>query len=1087
MTGARSDGVVALVGTGPRGLSVLERLLLRAEADPDARPLDIWTIDDVEPGVGRIWRVDQSRWPTMNTVAGEVTMYSAPADLPTRLGAGPSLVSWAARHDDPAVRAVGPGAYAPRYVYGLYLRSVYRALCALAPPHARVRPYVGRVVGLEPAPPGWALALETGDTLTADSVVLATGHSRYRPDPVERGFLGRAGARYVRGDSAADLPLDGLGPGDTVGLIGLGLSFHDVVVMLTSGRGGRFAAGPGGRLRYRPSGQEPRIVAGSRSGLPYPARGRNQKPAEHVHRPVFLAEPAVSALRAAAVAATGGPQLDFVRDVWPLLLAEIQLLHDVTVLRGRAGAGAAADFADRVRAERTAGYPVHLRGPAGIADTPLLDLRRLADPLAGRRFGSAADFRALLLDRLAADLAAAEVGNLDHPVKAALDALRDVRSTLRGIVDFGGLTPASHRRDFLGWFHGLYNCLAAGPPRLRIAQLAALVAAGAVELVGPDVQVGTDPRTGAPTLSSPRVAGSGRTVDLLVDARLPRPDVRRDTSPLIRQLLERGHAVEYRNGGSDGFDTGGLAVDPATFAAVDASGRPVAGLFALGIPTEHTRWFTHMGSGRPGRSSLFGADAERVAAGVWSALAAGRPDPGRGRAGGRAGGAPVTAPRPVFYTARHLGALLQRAGVDAAERRRLQAVAAVLPFRVNGHVVEELIDWSAVPDDPIFQLTFPQAGMLAEQARAEIERLLPGGAGELAAAVRRVRLGLRPHPGGQLTLNSVHEGDTLVPGLQHKYAETVLVFPRQGQSCHSYCSYCFRWAQFVGEPDLHIATGEPEAAARYVRGHPEVSSVLVTGGDPMVMSTAVLRRYVEPLLAPGLEHVTSIRFGTKALAYWPYRFFAGDDAADLLRLFEQIRASGRHVTVMAHWSHPRELQHDAARRAVAAVLGAGAAIRAQAPLIAHVNDDAAVWAELWSEQVRAGAVPYYLFVERDTGPSDYFAVPLARAHEIFTAAYRQVSGLARTVRGPVMSATPGKVCVDGVLEVGGQRCFVLRLLQARNAELVNQPFLARYDPAARWLTDLQPATGRHFPFERGPAVPGPHGPRIDDVSDLWAG
>lgn len=642
MTGAWSAGAaVALVGTGPRGLSVLERLLLRAAAEP-ARRLDIWTIDDVEPGVGRIWRVDQSRWPTMNTVAGEVTMYSEPADRPTRLGAGPSLVTWAAGHPDPAVRAVGAGDYAPRWVYGLYLRSVYQALRAAAPDHVRVRPCVARVVGLEPARPGWAVALDTGRTLTVDAVVLATGHSRYRPDPVEQDFLGRAGSRYVRGDSAVDLPLEGLGRGDTVGLIGLGLSFHDVVVMLTSGLGGRFESGAGDRLRYRPSGREPLIVAGSRSGMPYPARGRNQKPAHHVHRPVFLDEAAVADLRARAAAATGSPQLDFVRDVWPLLVAEVQLAHDLALVRRRAGPDAATGLEQLARAaaagRRTgpgraeatgrpaepghpepagAAYPAEVRAAAGLADVPALDLRRLVDPLAGRRFGSPADFRAALLEWLAADLAAAREGNVDHPVKAALDVLRDVRTALRGVVDFGGLAAGSHRRDFLGWFHGLYNCLAAGPPLLRMAQLTALVKAGVVELVGPDLQVGADPATGTVTLASPRVAGSGRTVDLLVDARLPRPDVRRDTSPLIRQLLARGHAVEYRNLGSG---TGGLAVDRASFAALDADGRPVSGLFVLGIPTEHTRWFTHMGSGRPGRSSLFGTDAERVAAGLWSAL-----------------------------------------------------------------------------------------------------------------------------------------------------------------------------------------------------------------------------------------------------------------------------------------------------------------------------------------------------------------------------------------------------------------------------------------------------------------------------------
>jgi len=120
---------------------------------------------------------------------------------------------------------------------------------------------------------------------------------------------------------------------------------------------------------------------------------------------------------------------------------------------------------------------------------------------------------------------------------------------------------------------------------------------------------------------------------------------------------------------------------------------------------------------------------------------------------------------------------------------------------------------------------------------------------------------------------------------------------------------------------------------------------------------------------------------------------------------------------------------------------------------------------MWRTQVRMGMVPYYMFVERDTGPQDYFAVPLARGHEIFREAYQGVSGLARTVRGPSMSATPGKVCVDGVTEVAGIKSFVLHMIQARNPQLVGTPFFARFDPAASWLTDLEPVFSDRFPFE----------------------
>jgi hypothetical protein len=133
-----------------------------------------------------------------------------------------------------------------------------------------------------------------------------------------------------------------------------------------------------------------------------------------------------------------------------------------------------------------------------------------------------------------------------------------------------------------------------------------------------------------------------------------------------------------------------------------------------------------------------------------------------------------------------------------------------------------------------------------------------------------------------------------------------------------------------------------------------------------------------------------------------------------------------------------------------------------------VNDSANVWAEMWRRQVRLGAVPYYMFVERDTGAKHYFAVPLARALEVFNGAYRQVSGLERTVRGPSMSATPGKVLVDGVAEVGGEKVFALKFLQGRDPEWAGRVFFARYDPKASWLDHLEPAFGEsEFFFEEG--------------------
>ena len=139
--------------------------------------------------------------------------------------------------------------------------------------------------------------------------------------------------------------------------------------------------------------------------------------------------------------------------------------------------------------------------------------------------------------------------------------------------------------------------------------------------------------------------------------------------------------------------------------------------------------------------------------------------------------------------------------------------------------------------------------------------------------------------------------------------------------------------------------------------------------------------------------------------------------------------------------------------------------RTQSPLLTNINDDADMWAQMWQKQVELGCIPYYMFVVRDTGAQHYFGVPLVKAHEIFQQAIQKVSGLARTVRGPSMSATPGKVQVDGVAEINGTKVIVLRMLQGRNPEWVNRPFFAKYDENAIWLDDLKPAFEDKFFFE----------------------
>ena len=398
----------------------------------------------------------------------------------------------------------------------------------------------------------------------------------------------------------------------------------------------------------------------------------------------------------------------------------------------------------------------------------------------------------------------------------------------------------------------------------------------------------------------------------------------------------------------------------------------------------------------------------------------------------------------------------------------IDVVGHVLPFKTNNFVVDHLIDWDNVPEDPLFVLNFPQRDMLEPHHYDEIAGLLKSGADAttMKNAANRIRLQLNPHPAGQLRHNvPTLEGEPL-DGIQHKYRETVLFFPSQGQTCHAYCSFCFRWPQFVGVSELKFASREIDHLIAYLQANPQISDVLFTGGDPLIMSTRNLAAYVEPLVSANIPTLRRIRIGTKALSYWPYRFLSDKDTTELLDLFRHVGAAGLHLAVMAHFNHPRELEPPVVQQAIAAVRQTGAEIRTQSPLLAHINDAPELWRDMWNRQVDLGCIPYYMFMARDTGAQHYFAVPLVRAWEIFREAYQRVSGLCRTARGPSMSANPGKVQVLGVSEVRGEKVIQLRFIQGRNPDWVHRPFFAAYDDEATWLNELRPAFGEmRFFFE----------------------
>ncbi|WP_330334601.1 FAD/NAD(P)-binding protein [Streptomyces sp. NBC_00536] len=605
---------IAVVGGGPRGMAVLERLAARLADGPSPEgPVEIHLIDARTLAGGRVWRADQPDWFLMNTAAGEITMFSGPPDGgPTRPGAGPSFAQWWTGADP---SSASPEGYAPRALYGRYLEHVLHSVERSLPSGARLHRVLDSVDDMERTAAGYALSLARGGTLTVDKVVLATGHTLPALGEAEQRLSDfareRPHLRYIRGDSAADMPLDSVPATAVVGIIGLGLSFIDVVFALTVGRGGEFAeTGAGdGRVVYRPGGREPVLVAGSRSGMPVLSRGFDQRPAGAVRKPVLFTE-------ARVLSGADRESLDFRRDVFPLLAAEMDLAHHATSLRLRRGPAAEAGFLRELTAVAEHGDPdvCGLAARHGIGEHEHFDFRASLRPFAGQDFPDQEAFQKELTQQLRTDISRTERGNHEDPFKAAVQVIRDTRSVIRSLVDYGGLQARSHEHDLIRWFSPASVFLAAGPPLHRARCILALIESGVLRVVGPGAGFAADPACDRFVMESPQVGNSRTEVDVLIDGRVPIPDVATDTSPLTRRLLARGIWTEFVNRrGPEPFHSGGVAITEVPFHPINLDGVPDTGLYVIGIPTEHTRWGTQVGNGTPGPWNKFIRHADAIA------------------------------------------------------------------------------------------------------------------------------------------------------------------------------------------------------------------------------------------------------------------------------------------------------------------------------------------------------------------------------------------------------------------------------------------------------------------------------------------
>ncbi|MFK4105391.1 FAD/NAD(P)-binding protein [Streptomyces sp. NPDC019531] len=698
---------VALVGAGPRGTSVLERLCASApELLPPGADLTVHVIDPSPPGPGRVWRPNQSPDLLMNTVASQVTLFTdETVDCSGPVRPGPSLHEWArgewGAHEEtgpdatrgagggrgsgdrragagggpgpgdlraetgerpgprdrraetgerpgpgdrgagaaggpgpgdqrprtdgvPGPRQIsrsggfagpgdplGPDDYPSRAQYGRYLEWVFAQVVRQAPGAVRVEVHAARAVRLDDGADGrQTVTLDDGTALHGlSAVVLAQGHLPVVADAARRRHSAHAerhGLHHVPPANPADVDLSCIRPHEPVLLRGLGLNFFDHMALLTTGRGGRFAHSDTGGLRYLPSGNEPRLYAGSRRGIPYQARGDNAKGPYGRHLPRVLTDDTIARFRKRA---DSGEAPDFLTEIWPLVAKEVETVYYEALV-------SAGEFGDRFlgTAHRSPEETAVL-DEFGVPHADRWSWDRISRPYAGLSFTGPGTWRAWLIGHLRRDAAEAALGNVAGPLKAALDVLRDLRNELRQIVDHRGLAGPSRRDHLDRWYTPLNAFLSIGPPRRRIEELTALIEAGTVEVLGPRLEVREE--DGAWLAGSPEVPGSAVRVTALIEARLPEPDLRHTADDLLARLLKTGQCRPHT---VDGHETGGLDVSRRPYRLIDRQGRVHTRRFAFGVPTEGVHWVTAAGA-RPGVDSVTLSDADAVARAVLRAAA----------------------------------------------------------------------------------------------------------------------------------------------------------------------------------------------------------------------------------------------------------------------------------------------------------------------------------------------------------------------------------------------------------------------------------------------------------------------------------
>ena len=427
---------------------------------------------------------------------------------------------------------------------------------------------------------------------------------------------------------------------------------------------------------------------------------------------------------------------------------------------------------------------------------------------------------------------------------------------------------------------------------------------------------------------------------------------------------------------------------------------------------------------------------------------------------------------------REIVSILEEKGIHIGHIEERELFIKIYRFLATKHVLNS-IDWNDFKDDSLFQLVFPQPGMIkkefvkkymATSSEDEKESLIDG----------YIRQNTNPHDGNQKLNKPWYEDEdknlVILDGSQHKYPQCQLIFDKTTQSCFAFCTYCFRHAQVRGDEDM-FSQDEIPPIVEYVKQHKEITDVLITGGDGGYITYERLAAYTLPFIEnPDLAHVRTLRIGSRALTFHP-ELILTEEYTKTLKLFKQLTDNGIQVAWMSHFSTPREVLNPASIAAVRRLKLYGVTVKSQSPIMNHislftdengkvdVDKSAQNWIDLGNVFAMLGIGFHSMYCARPTGEHHYFTVPISEINKVFSKVYRSLPSISMPSRYITMTSSAGKTSILGVTEINGEKVFALKFNESRNMEWMDKVFLAKYDEIENTVENLKPFEGEKYFFE----------------------